>query len=102
MMDDNDNDDDDNSDDNYDDGDDDGIVVVVANANQSCILATRSQWSWTSTLLTCTQIHLQQAAEYHQVFNHLYNYEHISVHHSVKLCTPMRVRTHYAYLTVNS
>jgi len=34
---------------------------------QGSIQAVRSNWRWMSQLLKCTDVHLQNAADYHQV-----------------------------------
>jgi hypothetical protein len=40
---------------------------LTSDHSQSCILAVRNNWAWISKQLKCSEIHLQNAAEYHQV-----------------------------------
>lgn len=47
----------------------------TANTAQSCILANRKNWSWLVKLLDCSKIHLQHAADYHQFFYDVKEYE---------------------------
>lgn len=47
----------------------------TANTAQSCILATRKNWSWMVKLLDCSKTHLQHAADYHQFFYDVKEYE---------------------------
>ena len=39
----------------------------VARASQNCILAMRENWAWISKLVKCTDIHLKNTADYHEV-----------------------------------
>lgn len=47
----------------------------TANTAQSCILATRKNWSWLVKLLDCSKVHLQHSADYHQFFYDVKEYE---------------------------
>lgn len=44
-------------------------------SDQGSIQAVRSNWRWLSKLLKCVDIHLQNAADYHQFFHEVKQYE---------------------------
>ncbi|ELU02288.1 hypothetical protein CAPTEDRAFT_227872 [Capitella teleta] len=45
------------------------VVAGTGKAAQTCILAVRDNWQWLSTLVKCSETHLQHATEYHQFYH---------------------------------
>ena len=39
----------------------------IARGSQNCIMAVRENWAWISKLVKCTDIHLKNTADYHEV-----------------------------------
>jgi len=47
----------------------DQIAGFVAPSSQDCIFAAKDNWSWLVRLVKCIEIHLKNAADYHQFFH---------------------------------
>lgn len=48
----------------------------MARASQTCVQAVRANWQWMFTVLQCAEVHLRNAAAYHEFFHEVDEAEH--------------------------